>query len=337
MRPTIDDIARSAGVSKGAVSFALNDRPGVSASTRARILSVASDMGWLPNVAARALAGAGTRSGAIGFVLARPLQVLGNEPYFMHVIAGISGELASRSQSLVLKVVKDHAAEIATYRRWWAERRVDGVVLVDPHIDDDRIGPLTALKLPAVFMGISPATAQFGGVWTDESASMKTVLQHLADLGHTSVARVAGDARHDHVAVRTEAFHRWAAVLGLDGMVVATDFSGEQGAQATLGLLRSSFPPSAIIFENDIMALAGISATRDLGLRVPEDVSLVAWDDSTLCEISSPPITAMQHDVREFAATAARVLLDWVEGGAPRREVAPLSKLIVRGSTARRS
>ncbi|MCZ4088508.1 LacI family DNA-binding transcriptional regulator, partial [Streptomyces antarcticus] len=129
-RPTIKDIARQAGVSESAVSFALNDRPGVSHDTRARIRRVAEELGWQANSAARALSG--DRSGAVGLVLARPAHTLGVESFFLQLVSGVQEALSAARTALLFQVVEDIDAECALYRRWWAERRVDGVLVVDP-------------------------------------------------------------------------------------------------------------------------------------------------------------------------------------------------------------
>ena len=129
-RPTIADIARRAGVSKGAVSYALNGQPGVSEATRQRILAIAEEIGFNPNSAARALSGAAAN--AVGLALCRPARILGVEPFFMELISGVEAELSARSYALTLQVVADQDAEIAVYRRWWGERRVDGVLDLRP-------------------------------------------------------------------------------------------------------------------------------------------------------------------------------------------------------------
>ncbi|MFB1042721.1 LacI family DNA-binding transcriptional regulator, partial [Streptomyces chrestomyceticus] len=150
-RPTMKDIAERAGVSPSAVSFALNDRDGVSPATRARIRQVAEELGWQPNSAARALSG--ERSGCVGLVLARPARTLGVESFFLQLVSGIQEALAARRVALLFQVVEDLDAECATYRRWWAERRVDGVLVVDPRTEDPRPALLASLTLPTVVIG----------------------------------------------------------------------------------------------------------------------------------------------------------------------------------------
>ena len=150
-RPTITDIAQRAGVSKGSVSYALNGHPGVSELTRRRILAIAEEVGWHPNRAARALSA--SRAGACGLALARPARTLAYEPFFSKLLSGIESELSARQFALMLQIVEDVEAETDVLRRWWAERRVDGVLLVDLRVDDPRIPLVEQLGLPAVIVG----------------------------------------------------------------------------------------------------------------------------------------------------------------------------------------
>ena len=136
-RVTIKEIARRCGVSQGAVSYALNNQPGVSEATRARVLKVAAELEWVPNWAARQLSAA--RSETFGLVLARTVQTLIEEPYFMGFVGGVESVLGEKSYALALQVVADLDEEQATYRKWAAERRVDGVIVVDLRVADPRI------------------------------------------------------------------------------------------------------------------------------------------------------------------------------------------------------
>src|SRR5688500_6290968 len=189
-RPTIADIARKAGVSKGAVSYALNGQPGVSEATRQRIIAIAEEIGFNPNSAARALSG--STANAVGLALCRPARILGIEPFFMELISGVEGELAARSYALTLQVVAGQDAEIAVYRRWWGERRVDGVFICDLRIDDRRIPVLEELQLPAVVIGGPGHTGNLPSIWSDDAAALVETVEYLVALGHRRVARVGG-------------------------------------------------------------------------------------------------------------------------------------------------
>ncbi len=332
-RPTIADIAARAKVSKGAVSYALNNQPGVSEATRARIMSIAAEMGWTPNSAARALSAA--RADTIGLVFARPPRTLGLEPFFMEFISGVEDELTRTSRGLLLQVVPDREAELVVYRRWWAARRVDGVIVVDLALDDPRVAVLNTLGLPAVVAGGPGGLDGLTGVWTDDASAMISIVRHLVELGHRRIARVAGLPDLLHTRSRSDAFDTTARELALDSAeTMYTDFSDETGARATRSLLSSPQPPTAIIFDNDVMAVASVAMAAEMGLSVPADVSLVAWDDSVLCRLTHPPLTAMSRDVVAYGAHVTRRLLALLDGTPPGIFLDATPHLVSRGTTS---
>lgn len=332
-RPTIADIALRARVSKGAVSYALNGQPGVSEATRARILAIAAELGWTPNSAARALSA--SRSDTVGLVLARPASTLGLEPFFMEFISGIQAELSQRGTGLLFQVVADRAEEVAVYRRWWSACRVDGVVVIDLGVQDDRVEALTSLGLPAVVAGGPAGAGSLTTVWTDDGAAMTSVVEYLAALGHQRIARVGGPPHMLHTRTRTEAFGATVRRLGLDGArTLDTDFTDDVGASATRTLLSSPDRPTAVIYDNDVMAVAGMSVAAEMGLSVPVDVSLVAWDDSPLCRLTHPPLSAMNRDIAAYGAHAVRRLLEIISGVDPGSYWDATPSLVPRGTTA---
>ncbi|QBI54483.1 LacI family DNA-binding transcriptional regulator [Streptomonospora litoralis] len=332
-RPTIVDIARTAGVSKGAVSCALNGRPGVSDTTRSRILQIAGQLGWAPSSAARALSDG--RAGAIGLIIDRPALVLGVETFFMRFIAGIQEELADGDTALMLQSVDETSPELTTYKRWFAERRVDGVLLVDLRHDDPRLAALTEMGLPAVVVGGPEHTGGLPCVWSDDGGCMRTALGHLARLGHRRIGHVAGPDYLVHTRVRTAALGAAAREHGLEPpRIVHTDYTGDSGAQAARDLLIGTEPPTALIFDNDLMAVAGLGVAQELRVPVPGRLSIVAWDDSPLCQVVRPALTTVSRDLPEHGRLAAALLLDAVAGGPARRVGTSPGELVPRGSTA---
>lgn len=332
-RPTINDVARRAGVSKGAVSYAFNGLPGVSEPTRQRILAAAEALGWQPSSTARALSG--SRVGAIGLVLARPARTLGVEMFYMQFISGVELALSRRSMALVLQVVDDVAGEVAAYRRLAADHRVDGVLLTDLRSDDPRPAVLAELELPAVVVGGRGDLSGFPRVWSDDGAAMQAVVQYLMALGHKRIARVSGRPDFVHTQVRTAAFDAAADEAGVDAWSVSADFSAREGAEATRALLSRRQRPTALVYDNDVMAIAGCGVVREMGLEVPVDLSVVAWDDSILCELMHPPLTAVSRDVTAFGAHATEHLLAVLDGEEveDREDAAPW--LVPRASTGR--
>ncbi|WP_155371704.1 LacI family DNA-binding transcriptional regulator [Catellatospora vulcania] len=332
-RPTIADIAGRAGVSRSAVSFALNDQPGVSEETRQRVLAVASELGWRPHSAARALRGG--RAGAIGLALQRPARLLGAEPFTMELISGLESELSARSCGLNLQVVEDTEAEIATYRRWWAEHRVDGVIVLNLRDDDPRVSVLEDLHLPAVVIGGPAGTGTLPSIWSQDAAGMTDVVEYLAALGHRRLAHVAGDPNMRHIVDRTTALHEVCRLRGLpEPVTVRADFSDEESAQATRRLLASPDRPTAIIYHTDLTAVTGLEVALEMGLSVPDELSLVAFNDSRLCRLVNPKLTALAHDIPGRGAQAARMLFAAIEAG-PGADSQPAEpyRLLPRGST----
>ena len=331
-RLTIADVARVAGVSTGAVSYALNGKPGVSEATRARVVEVARELGWRPHSAARSLSRA--RSGTVGLVLARPASTLGDESFYMQLITGIEAELAEQGTGLLLQLVSDGAACVEVYRRWAAQGRVDGVLVSDVVRDDPRPAFLRSAGLPAVVMG-GDAVPELPRVAGDDAQAVQQVVAHLAQLGHRRIARVSGDPNLLHVHQRDEAFRAAARTAGLRCEVVRTDFTAQASRRATARLLARRTPPTAVVYDNDVMAVAALAEVQGHGRRVPDDLSLVAWDDSTLCSLVHPRLTAVARDICGLGALAARRLLALLAGSEIEVDVpGPPSHLVVRESTA---
>jgi DNA-binding LacI/PurR family transcriptional regulator len=331
-RPTIADIARRAGVSKGAVSYALNGQPGVSEATRQRIIAIAQEIGFNANSAARALSGASAR--AVGLTLCRPARMLGIEPWFMGLISGFEAELAARSYALTLQVVATPELEVEVYRRWWGERRIDGVIVTDLREDDVRIPVLQQLQLPAVVIGGPGDTGDIPQIWSDDAGAITEAVRYLVALGHRRIARVGGLPDLLHTQARTQAFDDIRAALGIETVTVTSDYTGEEGGRATRRLLIGTDRPTAIIYDNDVMAVAGLAVAQEMGLAVPGDLSIVAWDDSPLCSLVHPPLTALSRDIPAYGAMAARELLAVIDGKKLGSVEAGTAHLTPRGSTA---
>jgi LacI family repressor for deo operon, udp, cdd, tsx, nupC, and nupG len=331
--PTIVDVARDAGVSTAAVSFALNGRPGVSDETRERILAVARELGWEPTTSARSLRG--RRAFALGLVIARDPAVLSADPFFPAFIAGVEMELGALGEALLLQVVSDDAEhEADRYRQLARSERVDGVFLTDLRFADPRIELLAELELPAVTLNRPDVPSPFPAVSQDDSPGMEAAVRHLAVLGHTRIAHVAGRADLLHGARRRAVWTAAMTELGLAAdLVVLADFSAAAGAEATRDLLRAPDRPTAIVYANDAMAIAGLTVAHELGFAPPHDLSLVGYEDSDLAAHVYPSLTSVRSDPVGWGRTATRALRDAIEGRPADVELEP-ARLVVRNSTA---
>ncbi len=332
-RVTIADIARMAGVSPGAVSFALNGRPGVSEETRHRILAIVEENGWQPSSAARALVGA--RANTVGFALARPARSLGSEAFFTDLIAGIESRLSESKVSLQLRLVADVAEEMEVHRQWRSSNQVDGFIFIDPREDDPRVGRIEALDARAVMIGSEPSPeGSVPSVWIGDDTVADTLFSYLAALGHTRIAYVAGPAELEHTRLRAQVLERMTAD-GLEGEVITTDFSPARASAVTRTLLSGRQRPTAIVYDNDVMAVAGLRVAQEMGRAVPRDVSLASFDDSVIAGLINPSITAMTRDTFELGERAATLLLQQIEAGANLPSVeGPTPVLTARESTA---
>lgn len=332
VRPRIGDIAKEAGVSTAAVSYALNNRPGVSRETRDRIIEIAARLGWSPHGAARRLHSA--RSETIGLAIGRSARVVATEPFFGSFTAGVSAVLASEGYSLTLQVVPDVETEMSVLNKWWATRTVDGVLLLDPRLKDARVLLAESIGMPAVVVGGPVPNRGVTSVWTDDAVGMREAIARLISLGHCSFARIGESSNLLHSRIRTEAMVAALREAGLPAPVILeSGDTGDAAAAATIQLLELPTRPSAIICDNDLVGLSVLSALRNQGLHVPRDVSLMVWDDSLLCQQISPSLSAMRRDVLSYGAHAASALLELVRGKVPSHQLHSVPTLVDRAST----
>ena len=334
-RPTIADVALRAGVSKGAVSFALNGREGVSEQTRARILAAAVELGWQPSVRARSLSV--SRAFTVGLIVARPAELLGADPFYPAFIAGVETVLSAAGQSLLLQVVPSVEAEQDGYRRIAVEGRVDGVFLTDLRTNDPRIALLQHLGLAAVTLNRPDVESPFPAVCMDDRPGVRCAVESLVELGHRRIAYVSGPVDFLHSLRRLDTWTAAMCEAGLDASLqVESDFTAAGGAVATAGLLDGEEPPTAIVYANDVMAIAGLGVANTRGLQVPRDLSVVGFDGTEIASHVHPPLTTVVTDPSGWGRTAAQTLLRATAAtDAPLDDVElPPAHLVVRGSTA---
>lgn len=332
-RVTITDVALHLGISKASVSYALNDRPGVSPQTRRRVLEAAAELGWHPSSSARALSRA--KTGAIGLILSRDPGIIGTEPYYMRLISGIESALVDADMELILRVVgSGHGRDLGVYEKWAGEGRVDGVILCDLREDDPRLPLVHRLGMPAVLAGGPVPGSSVPCVVSDEPTDAARVVDHLHGLGHEVVMHVAGPAELVHERRRRQALRESAAEVGMVIETVESDYTAEGGRRAVARRLARASAPTAMVFGNDLMALGGLVAARAAGVEVPRQLSVVSWDDSMLCQLASPQVTALDRDPGEHGRLSAMMLLEVIGGGDPPGMVTPASALIVRASTS---
>jgi DNA-binding LacI/PurR family transcriptional regulator len=327
---TILDVAARAGVSKSAASLALRGTGYVSEAKRRAVLEAAEELGYRPNAAARAMGSA--RSGIVGLIL----DDLRN-PWYVPAVEGLSDGLHTAGLSPLLG---DWRLEGAALAERYLELRVEALVLVGTL--DGAAGALPPLgPLPVVQVGAARAQVPGAAVVTnDDGEGARRVVRHLAELGHTRIAHLSdpgtsvGDARR-------AGFEAEARRAGLEAVTVRAGRTEEAGRLAALDVLRSEPRPTAIFAVNDMAALGALSAAEELGLRVPEDLSLAGYDDTPAARLRAVGLTSVDNASREAGRLAAALLAETI---AARRGPGPAAdggdvtlldpELRVRTSTA---
>ncbi|ANF32494.1 hypothetical protein A0130_13180 [Leifsonia xyli] len=277
-----------------------------------------------------------TDNAPLGLVLELEQQY-GEEPYYHELTAGMQNVLLGAGTSLVVKIVPDAETELETYRYWKDSGAVAGVFLLNLRIDDPRVTLLTELNLPTVVVGFPETAGQFPAVWTDDASAMELAVQRLFDLGHRRIGRVSGPTQLAHTIIRTASFESKCAELGVIGDInEAHDYTEANGRAATAALVARETPPTAIIYDDDVMAIGGLEELKARGLAVPGDVSILAWDDSPFCMLSEPPLAVMGHDIQSIGELCARSMLSELSGVRESHERA-IATFVKRESVGRAS
>ncbi len=331
-RVTIADVAERAHVAISSVSAALNARPGVSEETRARILAAAAELGYVPSLRARSLAG--RRAFTVGLVVQREPVVVERDPFFIDFIGGIEQTLDVADHALILQTTANDAESLDRLRRLAADRRVDGVILTDLLVDDPRIALVTELDLPAV--GINPdADFPLPAVTQDHSAGVRALLSELIARGHTRIGHVAGPARMVHARERERLWREALASAGLPaGPRAEGDFSFAGGLRAAEAMLTAGDAPTAVFCANDLSALGFMAGLQRAGIEVPAQVSVVGFDDTALGRDAHPPLTTVRTSAELLGAEAARLLLDVIDQVPVTTVAIPAAVPVWRGTIA---
>jgi DNA-binding LacI/PurR family transcriptional regulator len=330
-RVTISDLAQRLHISKASVSYALNGRAGVSEETRQRVLDLAEELGFHPNSAAVALSASRTRT--IGIVIARDPALISTEAFYMRTLVGIEQYLNEVDSSLLLRLTGEHGEDLDVLRRWSRQGRVDGFILFDEHDDDPRIPLLRELGVPCVVVSSNAPDDSVGRLISSSEETVGLLLDHLVELGHRNIAHISGPFTFVHERLRVQVLQEQAERRGVAVRQIEGSYRYDDGAELTRRLLADPDPPSAIVLGNDLMAVAALRVAMDLGTAVPAEVSILAWEDSPLCELARPGITAVNQKTMERGRAAADLLLRIVTGESEMHEEAPAGELQARDSS----
>ncbi|TDU83961.1 LacI family transcriptional regulator [Kribbella voronezhensis] len=270
----------------------------------------------------------------VGLVLARTGRVLGLEPFMADLSQGIEEYFAGRHCSLLIEFTADLAGEIAVWQRWAANDFVDGLILVDLRSEDPRLAELAGLRVPAVLLGGPELQVPITTVLVDNAEGARAAVRALADLGHDDIARVSGPRDMTHCKARDEAFVESCAERGIRGMVVEGDYSEDSGRAATRQLLTGDRIPTAVVYDNDLMAIGGLAVARELGVEIPRQLSVIAWDDTAVARLAHPPLSVVTVDVHGLGTIVGKAVLAAMDGAGTTTYEVPKPTIRLAGSTA---
>ena len=329
MPPTIRAVARHARVSVATVSYVLNNRPGVTEETRQRVLQTIRQLDYHPSSAARNL----VRHHAATICMLLPDRRGLADPFLTELICGLGDGAAERGFSLLLTPTDDRPLG-------WPvrERRADGLILMDVVVGDQRVRLLRSRDVPFILFGrcLEDPTVSFVDLDTVDAAHQ--AVSHLTALGHRRIGFIAPPLHYVYAQGRLEGYRKALAeqAIAFDpALVVEAAPTVEGGAWAAGQLLDQPGPPTALFASSDLTAAGALRTARERGLRVPDDLSVVGFDDTKVAELADPPLTTVRQPTYDLGRHTARGLIDILLGHGEPPHLLLRGELVVRRSTAR--
>ncbi|PZF97992.1 LacI family DNA-binding transcriptional regulator [Micromonospora deserti] len=329
-RPTLEAVARRAGVSRATVSRVVNGSTTVAEPIREAVRRAVAELGYVPNLAARSLVT--QRTDSIALVMPEAAtRVFSDDQVFPGIIRGVSQELEAADKQLVLMLAGSPAGHDRV-ERYTTGRHVDGVLFASLHGADPLPGRLARLGIPVVCSGRPLGDSPVPYVDVDHVGGVTAAVRHLVDSGRRRIATIAGP--QDMVAgiERLTGYRETVAAAGLAERVAAGDFTRESGAAAMRRLLAEHPDLDAVFAASDLMAHAALRALREAGRRVPEDVAVVGFDDIETAAYTEPPLTTVRQPIQEIGREMTRQLLRLAAGEPVEPAVILPTELIVRES-----
>ncbi|MCB5168544.1 LacI family transcriptional regulator [Streptomyces bambusae] len=327
--PTLDEVAARAGVSRTAASRVINNAPHVSRAKREAVQRAVRELDFVPNPSAQALAS--RRAGAVVLAVSSDEPGLFADPFFAEIVVGVGTALEQTELELILLLANTPRGR-QRFERLLRQRRADGVMLMALR-GDDSLGRLCEeADLPVVFGGRPLRGEPAWYVDADNEGGARLAAEHLARTGRRRPVMISGQVDTRASAARERGFTDGLALAGLPLLGVEPGrFTEDGGAEAMERLLRAHPDPDAVFAASDAMAIGALRILRERGIRVPEDVAVIGFDDLASARHTSPPLTTVHQPVRALGEEMARMLVGALEGRRPGPLILP-TRLTVRGS-----
>ncbi|MCR2813102.1 LacI family transcriptional regulator [Microbacterium sp. zg.Y1090] len=326
---TIEEVAAAAGVSRSTVSRVVNGSTAVSSSALAAVNRAIAELNYVPNRAARSLASRQTL--AIALVVPEDTTRFFGDPFFAAVVSGINARISRSDYVLNLMIASDDPRDKTTsYVRSGA---VDGAIVISHHTSDTFIDRIAA-AVPVVYGG-RPVRERENDYYVDVDnvAGGRQATQYLIDTGRRRIGTIAGPLTMPAGVDRLRGFREALAAAGLEeAVVLGGGFTADGGAAAASQMVEQKLDVDALFIASDLMARGALARLGRAGIRVPEDIAIVGFDDSPVATAVSPPLTTMRQPSHLQGETMASILLDLLAGGRPRHVTILDTELVVRGS-----
>ena len=308
---TLEKIAAIAKVSRSTVSRVINDDPDVSEKTRIRVKQVIEQINYQPNRIARSLAGG--RTGVIGLMVPMRVSALFTDPFFSIIIQGVCSA-CNRLDRYVMLWLGEPEYERRTVRPFLQNHILDGVIIASMLIDDPVLEALIEGDLPFILIGRYPVNSDVSYVDVDNQNAAFEMVSHLVRIGYRRIAMITGPLNMIAGYDRLEGYKNAMRAYGLpvdEGMIAKGDFTEQGGYFAMQQLLPRK--PEVVFAASDTMAFGALRAIKDAGLKVPEDMGIVGFDDMPFAINTDPPLTTIRQPIQRSGEIAAQTLIDMID------------------------
>lgn len=330
MTPTLADVANHAGVSTMTASRALNGRSGVSQSTRDRVMASSQALGYVANISARGLVGG--RMNILGMVVPNLAT-----QYIGEVVTGAGEAARELGFDLLLYTTSDEVGRERERAVLLTNGLVDGILAVLPQNPQNVLGALSKSGMPVVIVDHRGSITDLSAIAVDNYAGARLAMAHLVGLGHRRIGFLEGVKDFGCSHERLRGYHEGLLKAGIpfdQNLIRPSEFMQPNGFEAATTLLEQASPPTAIFAANDLSAFGAIEAIKERGLRVPDDVSVVGFDDIPMASQIYPALTTVRQPLHQMGASAVNLLASMVAGLNPVAQCINLpTELIVRAST----
>jgi LacI family transcriptional regulator len=334
-RVTSQDVANLAGVSRTTVSLVLNDVEGIhiSPETRQKVRDAAENLGYIPNATAQALAT--RRAKAVGLVMTRSPHHIASDTFLPQILGGLLEVIKQHKLHLLIESVEpEHQDRV--FLELARAKHIDGMILLTPRIDDTALRRLEEIDAYTVVMG-KLADSNLYSVDVDNQLAARRATQYLIDIGHTQIACIANapvtfSSAYERVLGYKDALIA-SGIPPEDDMIRYADFDPQSGFASMQSLLASGKKFTAIFVASDNVAMGAKSALREAGLRIPDDISIMGFDDIPWAKYSDPPLTTVRLPAQKLAFEACLLLMGLMKGSEPEgRNLVLDTELVVRKS-----